>query len=260
MPSDPRLTHFSGGAPVINVSQPPQQPYQGVAVLGMLTIQACLLMLIAWKMLAPPAVAVSGKDEQLVKLEKKIDAINQQDEVELRMEAQRRVLDQVMTELKGEPRGVATALEEREKANLELRNALRGQDALNRSLEQQKEKIELTAKSKTEKLENELKVARADQKKLQAAADELAKLKEENKKDGKTDDADAANANFWYWVGGAIIAVVALGGLVATFVYKPPEQQEPIDTSRLPPAPVERVQPTRTSEAAPQPEHVPDQP
>lgn len=47
---------------------------------------------------------------------------------------QRPVLDQVMTELKGEPRGIATALEERERQNAELRASLRGQDAWNKSL------------------------------------------------------------------------------------------------------------------------------
>ena len=178
----------------------------------------------------------------------------------MRMEAQRRVLDQVMTELKGEPRGIATALEERERQNAELRASLRGQDAWNKSLKDEKDKIELSAKAKTEKLESELKVARDDQKKLQELTGKLEDLQAKLNKETKKEAAESGtNYTLWYWVGGAVVAIAALGGLFATFAYKSPDA-EPIDTSRLAPAPGANAKQSTpaTNTLSPTPERAPE--
>ena len=52
MSGDPRFSRASSGSsPIINVAAQP--PWQNVAVVSMLTIQFCLLLLIAWRMLMP---------------------------------------------------------------------------------------------------------------------------------------------------------------------------------------------------------------
>lgn len=226
MPGDPRQ-HYSGMmAPVVNVTQPGSSQYQNLAIIGMLSIQACLLMLIAWKMLAPAEVATKGKDEQVAKLEKRLEAIDAQKDQELRMAAQTAVLDRVMTELKGEPRGLVNALEEREKNNAELRAALRGQDALNAKLKEEKEKAELSLANKNDKLEREQAATKETAKQLKEVEAKLAALqtKFEEATESKETEKAAATDYTWYWVGGTVAAVLAIGGLIATFVPKQSER------------------------------------
>lgn len=249
MPNDGRQNFPGMMAPVINVSQPPPSQHQNLAIIGMLAIQACFVMLIAWRMLAPP-VAAPAKDEQIAKLEKKIEEINKQNDIELRMAAQTAVLDRVMTELKGEPRGLVNALEDREKTNAELRAALRGQDALNNQLKTEKEKAELAAIAKAEALKREQTKLEETQEQLSEVETKLKELQEqaaaERKKEGK--QTEIADNNLWWWIGGGIVALLALGGLAATFVQKSPELPRDNERDSLP---AQFADPARAPEVSP---------
>jgi proteasome lid subunit RPN8/RPN11 len=220
MPSDPRtFGPFSGGAPVVNISQP-QSPYQHVAVMGMLTIQLCLLVLLAWRLLAPPAAPPAGESPELAKVAKQLEALATLTESQRQREAEAVVLDKVLKELHGTPQGLVQNLTQREQENAALQAAILGQNAL---AEKQRNEL-LALKAETATTTKQLLTWKDDYKQLKESHDkQIASLKTELKKykpAEKSDDGDTASAlasNWtWYWIGGALVALAALGCVAAT--------------------------------------------
>ncbi len=109
----------SGGgysAPVVNISD--RSSWQGVAVLGMLTVQFALLVLIAWRMLTVDSMATGSQ---------KTDAVQ--------LAATRQTLDQIVDRLPDGYEGVVDSLEERNLQYEELETAGAGLFARIRELE-----------------------------------------------------------------------------------------------------------------------------
>ncbi len=97
MPADNRLPGYPGlGAPVINVSSPPSSPQQNLAVLGMLTIQVCLLALLVFKLMGPPAATEA--QTELAKIAKQLEQIAEREDGVRTQQAVVKALDVALAE------------------------------------------------------------------------------------------------------------------------------------------------------------------
>jgi proteasome lid subunit RPN8/RPN11 len=66
------VTPATGGAPQVIVTGPPPKPaWEGLAVIGMLTLQFCLLTILAWRLLAP---AGGETKAELTRLSQRLEA------------------------------------------------------------------------------------------------------------------------------------------------------------------------------------------
>jgi proteasome lid subunit RPN8/RPN11 len=207
-----------GGAPVVHLHQPAPPPppaWQAPAVVGMLALQFCLLALIAWRMIEPPAGnsgAVAAGDGGLtaeqfaarsaLASERARNEYLTQTIVET-PEAAAKLVERLRAE---------TARAERVEADVAARDAqLRLQsvdladlksevESLKKNLETSKNSLEGRINTLTEKNEQLL----ADKDKLTA---ELAVYKktEEGAEEGET-----ARTSLWWYIGGGIAAALVL--------------------------------------------------
>jgi proteasome lid subunit RPN8/RPN11 len=157
-------------APVVNISDS-RSGWLGVAVIGMLVLQACLMMLVAWRVLLPPIpaapAAAVAESEAIEDLRQRLDAMQLERSAEERLAAQRKLLDRVLDEVEVAPGGLVTSLEEERAENEALQDDLQLVRAGYRAITQ--EKVELDAK--VAKLEQDLG-------KLAAEKTELERLNE----------------------------------------------------------------------------------
>jgi hypothetical protein len=235
MPSDPRHGNFPGMmAPVVNVSQPPPpSPYQGLALLGMLSIQACLLMLIAWRMLAAPS-HIDDLTKAVVSMKKEHDA-------EAEEAARRQVLSQVLSEIKGEKVDVDAEVA-REAARAKLEKELNVQKVASEKLLADRSDL----KNLTESLEKDIATLKEDKKKLRDDRDaKLAELKKYQAAEDKEKGETAAGGWTWYWIGGVVGVLVVLAGIAAVLMYR--AEDDRIDG---PPPPGPMFEPTSPADIA----------
>lgn len=246
MPADNRLPGYpSMGAPVINVSSPPQSPQQNLAVLGMLTIQVCLLALLVFKLFAP--ATETDAHAELAKIAKQLEQIAEREDGVRTQQAVVKALDSALAESGEMAPGMFEKLAELQKQNDQLASAGQGHALRAEQLAEEKLGIAMDAKIAKEDLErtvadlrNEKKRLLTDNEKLEG---EVAKYKP---KKAKTDDAEAETDWTWYWVGGLVLGVVAVGGLLATLAYKP-TRPEDLANER------ERVTPGTSADKVPTP-------
>ncbi|QDU25492.1 Mov34/MPN/PAD-1 family protein [Anatilimnocola aggregata] len=223
----PSYTPGSAGSPNIYVQSPPPPPkpaWEGMAMMGMLALQFCLLSLIAWKLLATP----DGGDSAVAKLslEKELAARAEAEQLAHQSQRDLLVMDRVLQEVKGTDRGLVEHYREEMNKRKDLELALRNSQAvqehkfaefeaslkkLERSNLDQAAVIE-TWEAKNEKLHAEntkladdLKLRdgqiAALEKQLQPAADEVS----------TSPFAWPPNGRTWWYLGGGIIVLAAFG-------------------------------------------------
>jgi len=235
------------GAPVINVQQPrdKEPQWQGMAVLGMLSLQFALLVLLAWKLLIP-AAPPEAKNEDLAKLVKRMDKWIDNEQYATQERAKQQAYSQMMIELKGAPPDYAEKLA-KEKEDLET---FRGQEARHIALEEDLKKARDEAAEQAEYLTKRVK----DQDEKYAALlkdrdtqkDLLKAAKKESDK-AKEGDPDKPDYTIW-WVVGGVLAVVTLGTTAVLLWKKPPDDIPPEEPEGPPPAAEEKSK-TGASEA-----------
>jgi proteasome lid subunit RPN8/RPN11 len=216
-PMPANLTSGGYGAPVIHVNGDKQPPWMPGAVLGMLTLQFCLLALIAWKLIAPGA-ETSDKDRLLKELlaEKQTKA---------RDEVQRQVLRDLAADVRADlPSDYVDSLHKREAELRSLREKLADRErdyanlrnnlvAAQNDLADQKEQADqdLIAHKKARE---EFKATEEKHKTAMAALKKKIKeLDPEAKVDDKEPGPGIADNTTWWIVGGttAALALVAIG-------------------------------------------------
>jgi proteasome lid subunit RPN8/RPN11 len=222
------------GAPVINVQQPrdKEPQWQGIAVLGMLSLQFALLALIAWKLLAP-AAPPETKNDNLEKLVKRMDKWVDNEQYATQERTRQQVYSQMMMELKGAPAGYAEKLE-KDAQELEL---LRGQEPRHIALEkelakerdeaaQQADFLAKSLKKKDEKYAGLLQELDAQKELLRAA-----KKESEQAKEGEPEQQDYT---IWWVIVGTAVAITL--GTTAFFLLKKPADDIPPEEPAPPPS------------------------
>ena len=217
MSSDPRTRGFSAmqhtPPTVVNIADT-KSPWQGIAVLGMLSTQFLLLALIAWRILLPagmPAAPATGGNDA---------------------RAERRMLDRIVGDLKVAPDGLVTELTEQRRSNDELRAANLGLHAqivvLRDDNEDAAGRIANLLK-KQESMQADLVALRTDTKDQRT---QIRSLETELKEAG-----GSVAATDWtlYIVGGVLVVLLGAGIAVALGMRNPmnPQPQEDMasDTS-----------------------------
>jgi hypothetical protein len=237
----------AGHAPVIHLHQPqsPQPPWQALAIAGALALQLALVALIAFKTLIPPAADPKRDDKIAAAIEKLgSEALAAQQASQFakeRARAQTEILDQVVGALRsGEGGSVSKALAQYDQAqrltaDVEARDAkIRELQALTEANLRATQLLKAKSDGEIEKLSTEIARLEKDYQRVRAA------LKDTESKlavyqPAKAADADAKKANpyaVWWYVGGAVLAAIALvggvwwiGGQMGS--EKPEEMEEP---------------------------------
>jgi proteasome lid subunit RPN8/RPN11 len=234
------------GAPVINVQQPrdKEPQWQGMAVLGMLSLQFALLALLAWKLLIP-AAPPEAKNEDLAKLVKRMDNWMDNEQYATQERAKQQAYSQMMTELKGAPPDYAEKLAQ-DKQDLEL---LRGQLPRHMALEEDLKKARDEAAANVEHL---TKLVEKKDEQYTAVLKELDKqkdlLKVAKKESEKGKEEDPNKQDYTIWVVVAVLIVITLG-TAAFFLLKRPSDDIPSQDPEPPPPAAEEKSKTGASEA-----------
>ena len=218
----PAAGRVSYPAPVVNISEN-RNSWQGIAVLGMMTMQFLLLMVLAWRLLPPGGdEAITSSDVAAV--EKKVDKLLAEREAADRARVQNEVLESVVAAMSDSPPGLVGKLEaEAERANkLEALVdasvlAQRQHVALRESLESDLDNARREKASTERTLEN----VRKSRDKIRDDKDaEIARLQEELAALKPPEDGESAGGVFsifsgrtaiWMWVGVVGLAVL-IGG------------------------------------------------
>jgi proteasome lid subunit RPN8/RPN11 len=230
--------------PIIHVPQPPPQPaWQPLAVIGMLALQFCFLALIAWKMIGPPMGG--GETSDTAALVQKLDAYLQTRDAEVREEAQQRVYDRILRELKGTPEGTAARIAEDEAVQELVRTELPRYLARERELEAMVEDSQKNIDKLTASLEDakgSAKHWRDKHEKLAVTSKEQQKRLDalEKKPDEKGEAATSGGflgiGTVWWVIGGSIVILGAVAwGL--TYVAGKKSDSSLSDDELVPPPP-----------------------
>lgn len=236
MTHDSRLGGY--GAPVVNIAERGDK-WQGVAIIAMLTVQFCLLALLAWRLLGPTTDAnlLAERDEKLASLEKRLEELKNVEAAHAQVEAQRRLLDQVVGEVRSAPQGLITALEEQRRRNEQLEAAVSGQLALRRELEARLQREEAQWRREVRDLKNQ--IASLEERnenyteRNKTLSSQVAKLQErlakyEPQKEADQDSPGGGTSErdwTWYIVGGVTFLLLCLAGVLA-LIYTRGEQED----------------------------------
>jgi proteasome lid subunit RPN8/RPN11/nitrogen fixation-related uncharacterized protein len=210
-PSMPSLPHGSGASNV-HITQPQPPAWQGLAVLGTLTAQFCLLALIAWRMLG-----INSGDFA------KVDG----DKPTLRTSAQareaalqREFVDRVLSELRGTEEGFAERMEKEFARSTELEEKLQTEERQNAALLRDIDRAHNELKDNFASLESRLAIkleqleeSKEENKKLasQIAAADKSRLAKKKAAAAETDEGTGIPLS--YLIGGGVgaLALVFLG-------------------------------------------------
>lgn len=219
----PSYSAGPGGSPIIHVqspSPPPKPAWEGLALLGMLSLQFFLLALIAWKLLAPPP---SQNDALARQIEKLMEARTEAETLAARNDRDVELMARLVQELKGGDRSLIEDYREETSKRKDLELALRNsQDVqklsknefqvslqrLNDANKQQAADLE-SWKEKFETVAGERKQLGVDLKAREAAIESLEeKLGSESAGAGPFVWPPTART-WWYLGGGGALIVVA---------------------------------------------------
>lgn len=215
--ADPRYrTAPHSAGPVVNIAD--QAPWQGMAVLGMLTMQFFLLLLIALKMLFP-TVGWGGDEDRVTKLENQVETLSTARQQEAELTAHSALLDRLAKELGGTQARGETLLKTQQEAQRWESVAL-GYESRVDNLGDQLKKVSGDLKSMEEK-----------KKKADTINNNLVKQRNGYREDVKTLEARLAKYEkpadgdeevyqvfgiAWYWaVAGGVAILLFIGGGVA---------------------------------------------
>lgn len=237
MSSDPRLGGYPGPGglyppSVVNVGNG-RSSWQGVAVLGMLSVQFLFLALIAWKIIAPGGFGSAEQDQQSKQvgvLVERLDRLAEAEERSREIDSQLQVLDRVVGQLgEGTPEGLVRLLEQLQSENDRLKadaRVYRGMeekvkeenDGLASSLKRAKEE-EDHLNTRIERLSRSIsdREAEADnyQQEIASLKKKLKSYEEPKREDGKP--VTAGNRKLWMWgsIGLLLAALVAIGVIMS---------------------------------------------
>ena len=226
MAGDPRFRGVSSGpAPIVNVGG--QQPWQGVAVLGMLAMQFCFLMVLSWKLFIPaepPEEEASSK--QLAAVQASIQRLTESQRHNAEIDAKLEVLDRVMR-VDGDPRRLVQTLEDltAERDEWETRyvhrssheNELRGQLKQATSFLKDAENRETRLRKLLKQKES---LGKDQEEKIADLEGQLAKFQPKKDKKKKDVDEDSGGSN-WRWILGGAAAVLTALALASLLIPKP---------------------------------------
>jgi proteasome lid subunit RPN8/RPN11 len=234
-----------GGAPVVHLHQPPQPPppaWQAPAVVGMLALQFCLLALIAWRMIEPPAGtpgerAASGAgefaSEQLVTrsalaAERARNAYLTETIVET-PEAAAKLVERLQVE---------SARADRVEGDVAARDAqLREQSATLADLNRRLAALEKTSDESAAKFQDRINTLTEKNERLLATNDKLTtELAAFRKTENAAAGDEAAKTSIWWYIGGGIAAalVLAVGAVVGGKLWLDKPEDETADAEDAP--------------------------
>jgi proteasome lid subunit RPN8/RPN11 len=248
--TDPRFAAYPMQAPspppVINIAEP-RNTWQAPAIAGMLTVQFLVLVLLAWKLLAPAGAVAENEEkekkeptvaEQIDELERTLTLrLDDQELSRARHDAQERLLRNLVKEMHGDEGRIVDDYELQQQQLNRLESNLQGQQARVRELESGREKL-------TSSLETEKKKHKSDSDKLKSettANEKLRKEKEdlaaENTKFEKQIETLQGQVSgelpvpgtymFWVYISLAVVGGAALGAVaVVVAARRPLEEQE----------------------------------
>ena len=196
MPHDPRFAGIAGQigpspAPVVNIADQ-RNAWHGPAIMGMLSMQFLMLLLIAWRLFTPAAAPDEDGEKKVAKqletIENKVEAINADRnlaiQAEVEFEIQSRVLSRIVGAINGDGT-LADQVAEQERRLLRLESENRAYLALESSWVGERKALDRSIASRTEEAEKwkgdyeRSKKVRADDKKKHET--EIAKLEEKIK-------------------------------------------------------------------------------
>jgi proteasome lid subunit RPN8/RPN11 len=216
MAHDPRFASQGFSAPVVNVTGNREQPWQGIAIIGILVIQLSFLALIGWKM---TMVAEEKKpNDEIAKIEKKLEEMVALRKEREDLDAQRKLLDRIVGKLPG---GGAGVVEDLNDANRRLAKA--GVDTRSRDdrILVLKSKLEITVRE-LEKIDASFKSLDKSHVKVRKSysnlQDKNKDLEEKLKKltspeEGKDTGRLAWLRANWIYVAGGTILLMVVGGI-----------------------------------------------
>ena len=219
MTHDPRTgspVYPGAGYPVVVTSTPDASSnWLAPGVMGMLSMQFFLLVLIAWRMLlAPPGDPRADQQAELAPL---LQRLSEQQIQAQRTEAQLQLVDRVVGALDAEgPQGVATLAEQYRGEADRLENDLR----VYRAREQQShrelqaaEEERATLRQRLARVDRALAESQARERQLKQDVDQLAtELQLLRQPDAETDQF-VRRVPPWVWIGGSVVVVMLLAGL-----------------------------------------------
>jgi proteasome lid subunit RPN8/RPN11 len=226
-----RSTSGPYAAPVVHLHQPQSAtpPWQAAMVFAMLALQSLLVVLIAWRLLAPEtatqdsqvATALDRLNAALATAEARRGA----DLAEARAKARTELLDEAFRELKGADDGAISRLQTRFDQSSKLAEDIAARDAQIRELrgmidetrnklqtfETSAKREEQRLKAVADKLEGEN--ARL-QTQLMSKEEKIASLTPKSEPDASTDERTAwiHASRTWWWVAGGALVVAAVAG------------------------------------------------
>jgi proteasome lid subunit RPN8/RPN11 len=229
MASDLRRGGYAGAypAPVVNIADR-GGAWQAPAVLGMLTLQFCLLALLAWRLLAPAtdADALAARDKKLDAIEKRMDELVAIESAQAELGAQRQLLDRIVGQVDIAPQGLVSALEDERRRIEQLEAAVSGQAALAREKTAQFERERILRRQdkndldgRIATLESERDKLKQSNKKLSENLDDLetrlAKYEPEEPEKKEAEDGEGEETDWTWYIAGAVAAVLLVGGALA---------------------------------------------
>ncbi|WP_425617199.1 hypothetical protein NA78x_000870 [Anatilimnocola sp. NA78] len=221
----PSYTPGSAGSPNIYVQSappPPKPAWEGMAMMGMLALQFCLLSLIAWKLLGTNNVdsAVVAK----LQLEKEVAVKAEAEQLARQAQHDLLVIDRVLHEVKGTDRGLVENYRDetikRKDAEIALRNSHEVQENRMKQFEANLELLKKSNleqagsieewKAKTEKLDKERDKLAVD---LKARDAQVAMLEQQLNPAEETAATSIfawppTGRTWWYLGGGAVVLAV----------------------------------------------------
>ena len=243
MTNDPRLGGYSSPtinipAPVVNVPQQNNQ-WQGLAVMGMMTMQFLVVALIAWKLLLPAVAAETDEEkseQQVAQLEKKIDRLIEARRTESLIDAKLEVLDRVIRGEDGKPGAVNLLVDKQKQLNVLAEDLSSYRAAGKQHVAEIKQRERELAKSeRDEKKEREShKKTKKELLETKIALREAHEKKAENDKK-KTDDDSENGSNIWMYVSFGLIGVLLVGGVaVGVALRRDDDDREENEQTEIP--------------------------
>ncbi len=242
--ADPRLTPGLMPAPVVNISD--NRSWQTMAVLGMLTMQFCLLLLFAWKMFGLSGEPTSAeRDKQLVALGKKIDGLADLNRRDAEAALEAKVMDRVVQAVADGPNGFSKTIRNQQTELETLKTDLYGHIARVKELERERGKSKLDharyvaeKKRQISQLDANMEELKADRKsrtdRIAVLMTEIKKLNPEFESEKSDGDGQAAMEAPFYvryrlWLAIGLGAIVAVAFMVVMMTTIRREDQEVTD-------------------------------
>ncbi|MFV1964725.1 MAG: Mov34/MPN/PAD-1 family protein [Pirellulaceae bacterium] len=260
MSNDPRMRGFPPSAaypaPVVHVTEG-RNVWQSVAVSSSLAIQCCLLVLIAWRLLAPPTPTTNDEvREPWATLEESITALAEARSREVATDSKIAVLDEVVRHLEGGRPGLVRSLAARTSEIDEMHASIRSHMALEKQLDSKIGQLEdhlIVAKRNGKRLDEHVQGLQTTLTALRARSElqieQISRLEEKlaEYENPTVDGEEAESGTFWTpwtWamlgIAAAAVCLIAGGGVATLMRHRknPPEFEESSD---------ELVEPTNNS-------------